>query len=397
MRISTSMLHTNALNAMMRQQANLAKTNDQMSSMKKIQKPSDDPVASVRILKLEQTKASQEQYGSSITAVTTRLDLEEQAMNDAESALQRISELAVKANNSSLSQSDREAIATELQQLRDEMMDIANRKDANDEYLFSGLSTSTKPFSNDAAGVASYSGSAVVRNVQVSSSQYVSDGNAGDQVFMSVPEGNGTFVMAATAANTGSGVITGNVVNLANWIPDDYSLTFTSATSWQITDSSSNVVSSGSYTDGSAIAFNGIEVSVTGTPASGDSFAINTSAQQDVFTTIDSLITSLQSSLSTDADKAGFQNQMNQIIQQLDQTETHFLSVLTSVGARSAMLDNTESARQDSMLQLETSLSGLQDADYTELAITYSKQYTALQAAQQSYAKISKLSLFDYL
>ncbi len=397
MRISTSMMHGNALGAMMQRQVDVSKTQTEVASGLRVQKPSDDPVAAVKLMQLAQAKSANTQYGTNISATTTRLEQEEQAMADSESILQRVHELAVQSNSSALSSADRQSIVTELGSLNNQLLDVANRKDSNGEYLFSGLS-GTQPFMRNASNSVSYAGDDATRSLQIGDSQYIQYGNSGLQVFMNVPQGNGTFVTSAASTNAGTGVISGSVQNAAAWVPDDYKLTFTSATNWQITDSTSAVVSSGSgYVAGTAIAFNGIQVAVSGAPSAGDSFSIARSRKEDIFTTIDSLSSAVKAVLSNPADQAQYQNRINGSLLQLDQAETSLLNVRTSVGARMSLLQSVESTRQDTVAQIDSSVSGLRDSDYAESVSRLTQQTTALQAAQQSYMKIAQLSLFNYL
>jgi flagellar hook-associated protein 3 FlgL len=397
MRISTSMMHGNALGAMMQRQVDVSRTQTEVASGLRVQKPSDDPVAAVKIMQLAQSKSANTQYGTNISATTTRLEQEEQALADSESILQRVHELAVQSNSSALSYADRQSIVTELGELNKQLLDVANRKDANNEFLFSGLS-GTQPFMRNASNSVSYAGDDATRSLQIGDSQYIQYGNSGLQVFMNVPQGNGTFVTGATSTNAGTGVISGSVQNAAAWVPDDYKLTFTSATDWQVTDSTSAVVSSGSgYAAGTAIAFNGIQVAVSGAPSAGDSFSIARSRKEDIFTTIDSLASAVKAVMSNPADQAQFQNRINGSLLQLDQAETSLLNVRTSVGARMSLLQSVESTRQDTVAQIDSSVSGLRDSDYAESVSRLTQQTTALQAAQQSYMKIAQLSLFNYL
>lgn len=398
MRISTSMMHSSAVSAIMNRQVEMTKTQNEVATGLRVQKPSDDPVAAVKILQLQQTQSANTQFGTNVAAATTRLEQEEQALSDSQNILQRVHELAVQANSSALSQPDRQSIATELAQLNKQLADVANRKDANGDFLFSGLSSGTQPFSRDASNVMSYAGDGGARTVQISAAQYVQDSDSGLSVFVNVPQGNGTFVTSSAGGNTGAGVISGVVNNSAAWVPDNYTLTFSSPTDWQVTDSSSAVVTSGSgYVAGTAIAFNGIQVAVTGSVAAGDSFSIVQSHSEDVFKTIDSLTAAMNYGQSNNASKAQFQNQISQSLQQLDQVEMHFMNVRTSVGARLSMLQNVESTRQDSAAQIETALSGISGVDYTEAISRLTQQSLGLQAAQQSYVKIADLSLFKYL
>lgn len=396
MRISTAQIHGNALNAMMKRQTEMSKTQTEVSSGLRVAKPSDDPVAMTRILQLEQQQAATTQFGSNSAAATNRLNLEEQALADTETAIQRIYELTVQANSASLSDSDRQSIATELTELKSQLMDIANRKDTNDEYLFSGYASATQPFTLDSSGNVAYSGASATRQLQVSSSQYVTDGDTGSSVFMNIPSGNGVFALSAASTNAGSGVIGGSITNRSAWVADDYTLSFTGG-NWTVSDSGGTVVGTGAYTAGAAINFNGVQLTVTGTPADGDSFTIADSDNQDIFTTVDKLIAAVGAAQDTEAQKAQYQNAISATLTQLDQAETHVLSVRTSVGVRLSSLESTDTTREDTLANITTSLSGLRDSDYAEAVSRLSQQYVGLQAAQQSYAKIAQLSLFSYL
>lgn len=398
MRISSSMMHYNAVNVMMKNQAAVDKTRNEVSSGLRVAKPSDDPVAAVKIMQLQQAKSANTQFGTNISSATTRLEQEEQALSDSQSILQRVHELAVKANSSALSSVDRQSIATELKELNKQLADVANRKDSNGEYLFSGLSSATQPFSRNASNQMTYSGDAGTRGVQIGAAQYVQDGDSGVNTFVNIPQGNGTFVLGSGSTNAGNGVIAGSLQNSASWVPDDYTLTFTSPTAWTVTDSSAAVVTSGTnYVAGTAISFNGVRVSVTGTPGAGDTFAIAQSRSEDVFTTIDSLVSSMAIGQGSDASKAQFQNQISKVLQQLDSTESHLSNVRTSVGARLSMLNNVESTRQDAAVQIDDSVAKIAGADFTEASSRLAQQLVGLQAAQQSYVKIAQLSLFNYL
>jgi flagellar hook-associated protein 3 FlgL len=398
MRLSTSMIHGNAVRAMQDRQSDMSKTQKEVASGLRINKPSDDPVAMVRILQLEQAKLAGEQYGTNIAIATTRLEQEEQALADSGDVLQRVYELTIQANSSALGQSERYSIASELEVLNKQLLDIANRKDSNGEFIFAGLSSATQPFVRAANSSMSYAGDTVTRSLQIGDAQFVADASSGQEVFMSVPQGNGTFFTTASVTNAGTGVISGAVQNAAAWVVDDFTLSFSSATDWQITDSSAAVVASGGgYVPGTAIAFNGIQVSVTGAAATGDSFSIDTSRQEDIFTTIDSLIETVRSTLSGESSQALFQNHIGSSLQQLDQAVTHFSNVRTGVGARMSLLQSVESTRQDSVTQIDSLLSSIRDTDYAEAVSRLTQQTLGLQAAQQSYVKIAQLSLFNYL
>ena len=401
-RISTSGMSMVATNAMISQQAALSKLQNQVALGKRVVTPADDPIAAVHILELQRAQSESDQYGKNITLARSRLSLEEQSLKDTGTVLQRVRELTVQASNTgTLTDKDRASIATELSIRLEELTDIGNRKDSNGEYLFGGFSTTTQPYSLDASGTVNYNGDVGNRLVQIGTNQRVADSHSGYDVFNNVTAGNGTFVAGANAANTGSGSISvGSVVNRSAWVPDNYQLTFTDATHYEITDSATptaNVVASGAYVSGSAIAFNGVQVEISGTPAAGDQFSINESGSEDMFTTLGKLITALKTPSESSSGGAQLTTALANSLQQLDQANDHVLSVRAEVGARLSTLDSADSAAADLKVDLQTTLSDLRDLDYASALTELNQKLVGLQAAQASYSKISQLSLFNYI
>jgi len=399
MRISTQSFYGSALAAMLDQQAVLSKTQVQVATGKRVNTPADDPIAAVHILELERTQLETDQFGKNGEIVRSRLNLEEQALADAGTVLQRVRELALQAaNTATMSDTDRRSVATEIVQRRQELADIANRQDAVGEYLFSGFSGLTKPFALSSTGSAVYAGDQGSRLLQVGASQRVADGHSGFDVFMQVSRGNGTFATGSAPTNSGTGVIdNGSVVDKAAWVPGDYSLNFVSSSNWQVVDAASAVVASGTYTAGTSIAFNGIQVTVAGSPAAGDRFAMTGPSSEDIFTTLDTLASSLQQTAAAPADKARLQTALGGVLQQIDQGADHLLGIRAEVGSRLSMLDGAESMRENLKVDIAGSLANLRDLDYAEAMTRMNQQLVGLQAAQQSYIKIAQLSLFNYL
>jgi len=398
MRISTSAMHELAVAAILNRQAELAKTQNQVATGKRVQTPADDPVAAAQLHELARTQAQVEQFGRNSSAATGRLQLEEQALADAGSVLQRVRELVVQANTATLTDADRQSIRTELQSRITELQDVANRRDSNGDYLFAGYAAGTQPFARGSSGAVGYLGDAGVRTLQVDAAQYVADSDPGSAVFMDIAAGNGVYTASAATTNGGSGVLDpGNVVDRSQWLADQYTIRFTSASTWQVQDSASNIVASGNYTSGGAIAFRGVQVTVSGAPASGDEFTVRSARTEDVFATLDGIVTALGRGASGDAARAQLNSALNGSLQQIDQAANHLLQVRAGVGARLSLLEDGDNARATRTTDLASSVSGLQDLDYASAVSKMSQQYVGLQAAQQSYASLARLSLFNYL
>jgi flagellar hook-associated protein 3 FlgL len=398
MRISTSGMHANALTAMLTQQATLSKTQNQIATGRRVQTPADDPVAAVHILELERALQASEQYSTNANMAINRLSLEEDALDDVTTLLQRVRELTIQGNSATIDDASRRILATEIRGRLQELIDIANRQDAGGEFLFSGYSTRTRPFEASGASV-SYFGDQHNRQLEIGPNQRVTDSHAGYDVFIGVREGNGTFVVDAAAGNTGTAVAgSGAVVNPAAWVAGDYRVQFTTANAWQVLDSGNAVVASGAYAgETGSVSFNGVNVTITGAPAAGDEFAISQSRTEDIFTSLQRLITSLETPIASAADRARRATDMGRTLQQLDQANDHLAGVRAQVGARLSAIDAANEARADQKVELQRMASELRDLDYAEAIARMNQQLVGLEAAQASYSRISQLSLFDYL
>jgi len=401
MRLSSQAIHMNAVKVMLQQQQALAKIQTQVATGKRVNTPADDPIAAVHILELERAQLESAQYAKNSALARSRLNLEEQALADIGTVLQRVRELVVQASNTgTMNDADRRSIAVELESRLEELQDIGNRRDGGGEYLFSGFSTLTRPFAGAASGTVSYAGDQGSRQLQVGPTQRVSDGHSGFDVFMNIPGGNGTFVTAVAPGNSGSGRIdVGTITDISAWVPDDYTLTFDATGQWEITDGATppNVVAAGVYTSGAPIEFNGIQITITGEPADGDTFFIERSRPEDVFTTVSRVARALSQPASDPAAMAQLASTLERSLQQLDQAEDHMLGVRAQVGARLHALDSADAARENLDIDIANSLSELRDVDYAQAVAQLNQRLVGLQAAQLSYSQISQLSLFNYL
>ena len=308
--------------------------------------------------------------------------------------MQSANSLAVEANNSALTATQRQNIATQLQQELQSLISIGNRTDSAGNYLFAGFASSTTPFTQSGTNV-SYNGANAVVQVQISENQSLSMGDTGATSFMNIPAGNGTFVTSAGAANTGTAAISpGTVQDASQWVPDTYTLSFTDPTTYQVTDSAGNVVTSGSYKDGDTISFNGAQVTVSGNPAAGDQFTISPAGKQSAFAALSNLITTLN---STTLNNGQLATQISAAIQQINNSITNFSNVSASVGARLNAITTEQSAAATNQTNLTINIGDIVNTDYTKATTQLSTEELALQAAQESYASIAKLSLFQFL
>ena len=191
MRLSTSQIFQQSVTSMLNNQAELAKTQQQLATGKQLLAPSDDPAAATRILDLNQIIETTSQYQRNADFAETRLAMEESVLTEVGDVLQRIRELSVRANNDTVSASDRQSMAAEVRINIESLVYLANSTDANGEYLFSGFKTDTEPFADNGAGNFTYAGDQGQRSLQIGAKRQVSVGDSGADVFMKVDDGAG--------------------------------------------------------------------------------------------------------------------------------------------------------------------------------------------------------------
>jgi flagellar hook-associated protein 3 FlgL len=408
MRISTSMMNESAVNAILQDQAALAQTQNQLATGKSINSPADNPVGEVQLLQLDAQNSQYQQYVSNGQSANTNLTLEENALTSSTTTLQSIRDLVVQAQSGSNNSTDLKAIATQIGALENQLQGTANSQNAQGEYLFAGFSSGTQPFVRSATGAVNYVGDDGVNTVPLNGGTSVQTGDAGSSVFMNVPSGNGTFTTAAGAGNTGTGVIdTGSVSNAAAWSAaastappgPPYTITFTDATDFKVTDASGNPVTTGTYNSasGGEISFDGIQVGISGAPAAGDTFTVAPAGKQSVFDTLDNVVSALNNAGTPSAARAQLNTKLNSALQGIDQALQQVSTVTSNVGARLSMISGISNNLTAATTAVKTQISNLSDLDYAAATSKYSQQYVALQAAEQSYATINQLSLFKYL
>jgi len=395
-RISTASFHGDTVNRMLSRQADLSKTQEQLASGQRIQTPADDPVAATRILDMERQRSQLNQFGANAEVLNSRLTLTEQAFADANGVINRVREITLQASGPSVDASTRKTLVAELDTRKQELMDIANRTDANGEYLFSGLSTKTRPFAT-AGNLNGYFGDQGVRVLQIGTDQKIADGFSGEKVFRSIAQGNGTFAVAQGVHIGASSIDAGVVIDPSSWVAGNYSLNFIAADSWQVVDSSNAVVATGAYSSGSAISFNGVQVKVSGTPVASDTYTISPANTQDVFSSFDTLRNGLSGATDTAVSRAALTTTLQQSLVQLDNGLANISSLRAELGTRMSTIATTQTVRQAASDELTGAVGKLRDVDYAEAVSRMNQQMLGLQAAQSAYSRIAQLSLFNYL
>lgn len=304
MKISTNFFFDRASQQLTRAQNQVATTQAQMSSGKQLLRASDAPDQAVAIDRLRTAISRQETLSDNLKTIYRRFEAEETALQSATNVFERVKELSIQAANDTLGPKDREVIAIELQSLRDQLQMLANTRDDQGQYIFSGSASGTMPYSAR-EGLLAYQGDQTPTSLTTGQENLQTFNRAGTDVF--------TRVVRHTQ-------------------------------------------------DG----------------PQGISY----------FQAIDDLIVAVKTT-----DRANIQRG----IAEMDDMHQSMAMATSDVGARMNQVDMQVDLIAENVVRLKTTLSEVEDLDYTEAVTRMNKQMMALEASMSSFAKISQLNLFDYI
>ena len=402
MRISTNTIFAGGLSRLSELQSGIVKTQQQISTGRKIQSPSDDPIGAARALDLTQGQSINTQFAANRKATGNSLSAEEGVLQGTTSLLQDVKTLSISAGNGALNDTDRATIATDLKIRLDELISQANATDGTGNYLFAGFQVGAPPFSSAATGVV-YTGDQGQRLVQVATSREIALSDPGDTIFQNVRATTGSISSGAASGNLGSGSVSGVTVTDATALTNhNYSVKFSvtaGVTTYDVIDSTLGpALSTGNaYTAGQPITFAGQKLTVSGAPANGDIFTVQPAINQSIFTTLSDLITALQTPVVGVIGKANLDRSLSVANGNIDNALNSVLTVRASIGSRLKELDSLDSYGAGRDIQYESALQDIQGVDYNKAISDFTQQNTTLEAAQKSFVKISSLSLFSLL
>lgn len=321
MRVTTSQQFYSGQQTILKNQANLYKLQNQLSTGRKIVNPSDDPVAASRALLVSQSKNVNQQYITNQNVAEQQLGMTDSVLGSVSNTLQSILSSSVQAGDGAYSDVERRAIAAELRQQLNGLVDLANSKTATGEYVFAGYKTTEPPIvvfdrqedpnDSDTYRYAKYNGDGGTQRIQVESSASVNITENGSEVFMRILDKNGD--------PTGKSMFD-TVKQMIDFLE------------------------------------------MPNAPKTADGKALYNEALGDLNSAID-----------------------------------HISRNRASVGARQAMVSELGGSSKDLAVLYDATLSGLQDLDYAEAITSFTLQQTQLQAAQQSFLKVTESNLFSYL
>lgn len=202
MRITNNMIARNAVNNLNAHLRRQEKLHYELASGKRIRVPSDDPAATSHSMRLHSDLTHTQQYRANIGSALSWLQATDAVLDEVGQALHRARELAVYGANGVLTDDARDALAQEVHQIVQHMVDLANSSHAG-LYLFSGTETLTKPYEvtlgpDGSISVSPYQGDNAERRYEIASGVTIAVNVVGSDVFGDVDgAGNTTGIFGA--------------------------------------------------------------------------------------------------------------------------------------------------------------------------------------------------------
>jgi flagellar hook-associated protein 3 FlgL len=400
MRVSTAQFYIQSGLKMSDQQSSLNEQVNHISSGKRVVTAKDDAVAYGTLAGYKNDLANIDKYQRNITQAENHNSLIDTTLASAEGMINELKDLLLQANNGSYTADDLAAIGQQASQNLQQILGIANTQDQSGSYVFAGYQIDDAPFALQADNSVNYRGDNGVRELQIAKNVTIATNQSGEQVFEKVPNAIGDFSATYNSNSSGIAVERAVVADASSYNsaanPADFTFEFSTATDLSITDGAGNVTNITDYAPGQTIAFNGIEVKLSGKPLPGDNFSLTPEQNVGVFETIKSAIDWINNKASG-GDDPQVQVDYNQILNQLGDSINHLTSSRAESGINLQVIDRQKSNHLDTELYLTSGKSSIEDLDIAKAYSTFEQSKVALQAAQQTFTQVQSLTLFNYI
>jgi flagellar hook-associated protein 3 FlgL len=397
MRITTANAFESSVDNLQRRQQELQLAQDRLTSGKRVARVSDDPAAAARIERALASSARAEANQRGLEASRNAMQQAEGALGGAVEAMQQVRELLVAAGNGSYSDAERANLGARIRGLREQLLNIANRGDGAGGYLFGGQGAAQPPFVDGSGGVI-FRG--VGGHTEAEAGEPLPMTLDGAATWLRARSGNGVFVTAPAAGNgPGAWIDAGRVTDPSALTGADYRLQFSvagGATTYSVLMNGAPTAAANlPYVSGQAIEFDGMAVTVTGSPADGDAFALRPSAPDlSLFGALDTIAAQLQQGSRSTAQVA---QTVASGLSDIDAVFAHLQSQRAAAGESLNRIDSVENRLAESKLSAQTERARAEDLDMVQALSDFQAKQSGYDAALKTYSLVQRMSLLQYL
>ena len=395
-RIATSNAFDSAIDSLMTRQRGLSEAQMQLTSLKRVNRASDDPAAAARAERAMAREQRGEANLRAVEASRTNMSLSESTLGSATELMQQVREALVAAGNASYSDAERARIGESISAMRSQLLALANSADGAGRYLFGGQGSSEPPFVDVPGGV-QFRG--VPGQLAAGGEPGLVLSMDGQGLWLSAPSGNGVFETRAITSTGSAWVNAGSVTNPSALTGSSYSVQFSVAagvtTYTVLQDGAGTALTNVPYVPGAAIEVDGMALTIQGNPANADVFdAIPSTRSLSAFDMLDRAAVALKTPLRGAGQiKQGVADSLRD----LDAVTAQVQSARASAGETLNQLDGNGARLLDANLQASTERSEAEDLDMVKALSDFQRRQTGYDAALKSYSLVQRLSLFQYL
>jgi len=427
MQVSTKLFNQQSVNQFGKITKEIQDLQTKVSTGKNIIKSSDDPVAAVELSAAKEQKNILERFKRNINSAQRRLDLADSSMQQAVNVMTRISELAIQAANDTNGIGERTAIRTEVEQLANNMLEIANTRDSQGQSLFAGYHTNTSAFEKNVDGSFSYKGDRGKHTLQISESMNVATSIDGGTAFETVDTGSGRKSIFDVITNIINTITHSNSISNQASARASASLDFKvprDPQNWSFnlsgglgTSSISATISDGNFDDvvskiNANTSTTGVsasldsntnritltdnqsrEIKITDVEIEGENFATKEIESYVDFNTLEGSgeVVGHRRRL-TDSDQL-----ITRSVIEVKKATDHLSLQRAFLGAQINKAELQKDAIDQRIMATSEKVSDLGDADLAAIVTQIQSLLVNRDAAQQAYAKISQNTLFDFI
>ena len=202
-RVSTAYQYGSYQGAIAASNARLYEAQQRVSTGKKINRPSDDPVGSARVLSMRSLKSGIEQFAGNLKTAKGVLGSSEVALAEASQLVTRAYTLAVSGANGATDQAGRNAMVEEINQIQARLIEVGNSKGPSGQFLFAGQEYDAKPFALSGIALA-YNGDANDVIVETGPGEVMAVNTKGDALFQTAYDRLETLKNSLIGGNVGA-------------------------------------------------------------------------------------------------------------------------------------------------------------------------------------------------
>lgn len=410
-RLGTANMYDNALRNLGTRQTNLSNLQENLTSGKRVVRASDDPVSAAQaeraINRLARIQTEQRALETQRNAIAQA----ESALGDAVDLVQNFRELVVNAGSAALTPNDRNTIANQLQGLREQLLEVANRKDTNGVPLLSALGSALAPFLGPLSSSPDYSFEGLPGQT-ASSGVSIPNTLDGEAAFMFDPQRDGVYTAGVSAIPSSRSLNTTAVtpVDPSLVTGDNYTITFsavgpgatpgTTTATYTLTNTTTGAVSPAvvvpDYPTDKPVtiaitSIPGLSFDIKGNPATGDTITLQPSPS--MFSTLDNAIRDIRSAPDSNAAAQA----VGQALGNMDIGLERLHNMRGYAGELLNRADRITGDQEKRSIQLEGDRSRAEDLDMIQGISDFQNQQVGYEAALKSYAQVQKLSLFNFI